>query len=334
MIVESLHPGTWSQPEPMAIDWQPSLVSFPLILPSLCHFILGHLRIVLIIHLVAAAHSAYKKEKLEEILPFRVTGTFWAGGQLQLWNGRVREFPVFKMTMLRAGVIGDLKPSLSPLSPPNTSYWNICLIFPTPSSWRPFLLYNRSQIVSFSWIEPYGMAGIWSLLTYKMVQPHLVWGFLLSRREKHPSEWELKTAPPLGGRQWGQRKGFPAPFPGVSTADGPPNALTSASVWQVHAGWNGEEKHQAPRDIGFTDESRTPTKSKQVVVVEKCKTTVSSVELQNIAYMHTRRSTFNLLYYSCLGRCRASIFFFSHVLSGSCFPRLVKFAFPHIFVSG
>ena len=105
--------------------------------------------------------------------------------------------------------------------------------------------------------------------------------------------------------QWGWREG----------ADRP--SQPSSQVWALwlghlclnsslsggSSGWSEwEDKYQAPRTSASL-ESCNSTKSKQVVVAEKCKTTVSSSELQNLGHMHMQRSTFNLLYFTCWGKC-------------------------------
>lgn len=52
------------------------------------------------------------------------------------------------------------------------------------------------------------MPAIWSLFTHKMVQPNLVRGFLLSRRERNITVNENQRQRYfLEERQWGQRKG-------------------------------------------------------------------------------------------------------------------------------
>lgn len=156
------------------------------------------------------------------------------------------------------------------------------------------------------------MSEIWSLFTYEMVQPNLVRGFLLSRRERNITVNENRDS------TTSQRRGSRARGKGQMCSQNHSQVWT----WQLVHGclnfslhlrsrclleWGGTR--QAPRNISFADESWNPTKSKQVVVVEKFKTTVSSSELQNIAHVHPQRNMFNPLYFPCLGKCWALIYF-------------------------
>lgn len=146
------------------------------------------------------------------------------------------------------------------------------------------------------------MSDVWSLFTYLMVQPNLVRGFLLSRRERNIRVKENRDSTAFQRRHSGART-----ILRCGHCNWYPDASTAASIWGADACWSGVA--HAPRNISFTDESWNPTKSRQVVVVEKFKTTVSSSELQNITHVRPQSNTFNPLYFPCLGKCRALIYF-------------------------
>lgn len=102
------------------------------------------------------------------------------------------------------------------------------------------------------------MSEIWSLFTYEMVQPNLVRGFLLSRRERNITVNENRDS------TTSQRRGSGARGKGQMCSQNHSQVWT----WQLVHGclnfslhlrsrclleWGGTR--QAPRNISFTDES-------------------------------------------------------------------------------
>lgn len=98
------------------------------------------------------------------------------------------------------------------------------------------------------------MSDTCSLFTYLMVQPNLVRGFLLSRRERNSTVNENRQHYFSKQKKWGQRKRadvLPEPFPGVDTTAGarmrmPQPQPPSEEQMFVGVGWHmpGSKKHQ------------------------------------------------------------------------------------------
>lgn len=180
------------------------------------------------------------------------------------------------------------------------------------------------------------MPAIWSLFTHKMVQPNLVRGFLLSRRERNITVNENQRQRYfLEERQWGQRKGAGR------------GAQHCSQVWAlqlVHRCIDsslGRSSRCGSERGGQTPGSKERQLHSWVTKPYKVKAGCCGWEMQNnCVFLRVTKhgpyaqakEHFQPAVFPLLGQM-LSFDFFSMFFCGSCFLRLERFAFPHIFLS-
>ena len=140
---------------------------------------------------------------------------------------------------------------------------------------------------------------------------------------------------------WGQRQGVdqdggwpPSTIPRCGHCSWCTHALTSISAWREDAGWNGEDK---PQGTSASLKSHETLQSQsRLLWLKNANDCVFLRVRKHCPYSHAKEH-FQPPVFPLLGQCWALIFlliFFSHVLYGSCFPRLERFAYSYIFLSG